>query len=105
MGKELLTLGNIVGFPTESVYGLGANAFDCSAIKRIFEIKKRPCDNPLIVHISSIDMLRSLYDDNQLPTHAYDLLIDEFWPGPITIILPKPTKIPFLVTANSDTGF
>ena len=78
--------GKIVIFPTETVYGIGTNAFDDDACKRIYEIKERPMDKPLIVLISNLDMLYNIAKDvNELEKK----LIDEFWPGPLTIVFEK----------------
>ena len=94
---ELLQAGRLVAFPTETVYGLGANALDEEAIRRIFAVKQRPFTNPLIVHVASIDMARELA--LQWPEQAR-LLAERFWPGPLTLVLPKTPKIPDLVTAG-----
>lgn len=98
--KHILQSGGVVAFPTETVYGLGANVFDINAIHTIFTIKNRPADNPLIVHIASLEMLGSLVThiskDNQL-------LIDAFWPGPLSIVFPKSDLIPDIVTAGLNT--
>jgi L-threonylcarbamoyladenylate synthase len=90
----------VVAFPTETVYGLGANVFDEEAVHKIYELKKRPPDNPLIVHISSkmqIDFLAS--DINYTARH----IIEEFFPGPITVILRKHEIVPYAATAGLDT--
>lgn len=92
--------GTVV-FPTETVYGLGANALSAEAAKSIFTAKGRPSDNPLIVHISSIDML--LYVIGEPLSDKAKKLIDKFWPGPLTLIFKKPSTIPFEVTAGLDT--
>lgn len=100
--NELVTADVPVAFPTETVYGLGADATRSSAVKSIFAAKGRPADNPLIVHIHSLPQLRALLS-GQLETVAtdggpdsipaiYELLIERFWPGPLTIILPTPTN-------------
>ena len=81
---ETLRNGGTVAFPTETVYGLGANALDSTAVKKIFEAKGRPQDNPLIVHISEIEEIKPLV--SEIPTVAKKIM-DKFWPGPITIIL------------------
>ncbi len=90
----------IVVFPTETVYGVGANAFDELAISKIYEAKKRPSDNPLIVHVSDKDMLYDLVED---VSEVEQKLIDCFMPGPFTIILKKKVNIPDSVTAGLDT--
>lgn len=96
----LLRGGAVVAFPTETVYGLGANAFDAHAVARIFEIKARPAFDPLIVHISGNDMLERVAED--VPANARALM-ERFWPGPLTIVLRKRPQIPELVTAGLGT--
>lgn len=83
---ELLKQGEVIAVPTETVYGLAGDCRNSSAIKKIFEAKGRPADNPLIVHISDMDMLSSLV--NEIPEDA-KILAEKFWPGPLTIIMPK----------------
>ena len=93
----LLRAGGLVAFPTETVYGLGANALDEAAVRRIFEAKGRPSSSPLIVHVSSVEMARELaseWSDNA------ERLARRFWPGPLTIIVPKNSRVPDLVTAG-----
>lgn len=97
---EELNRNNIIGFPTETVYGLAGNAYETEAINKIFEVKKRPTFNPLIVHIKSISDLEKVACD--IPPIAYELA-NAFWPGPLTLILKKQHHIPDLVTANQDT--
>ena len=87
---ELLKVGEVVGIPTETVYGLGADATKSEAIKKIYMAKGRPLDNPLIVHISSLDMLKGLV--REVPENAKKLM-DAFWPGPLTIIMPRGEKV------------
>ena len=96
----LLGAGQVVAIPTETVYGLAANALNVDAVKRIFLIKGRPQDNPLIVHISDIDMWAPLVDT--LPKPAL-LLAGAFWPGPLTVILPKSGLVPDATTAGMDS--
>lgn len=93
--------GKVVGFPTETVYGLGANAFNEQAVRSIFKAKGRPNDNPLIVHVSSLNMFNSYF--NQKLPRTYELLINEFWPGPLTILIKSPSQIPAETTANLNT--
>ena len=93
----LLRAGRLVAFPTETVYGLGANALDETAVRRIFEAKGRPLTSPLIVHVDSVGMARSLA--LKWP-EAAELLAGKFWPGPLTIIVPKKAVVPNLVTAG-----
>ncbi len=98
---ELIRSGELVGFPTETVYGLGANAMDADAVRRIFEAKGRPGDNPLIVHISAIDQLGPLIAVK--PSPMARALMDAYWPGPMTLIFPKSDLVPMAVTAGLDT--
>jgi L-threonylcarbamoyladenylate synthase len=94
---ELLRAGRLVAIPTETVYGLGANALDEAAVRRIFEAKGRPLSSPLIVHVSDVAMARSLA--KEWPRDA-EALAARFWPGPLTIIVPKDTGVPDAVTAG-----
>jgi len=94
---ELLRAGRLVAFPTETVYGLGANALDVAAVTRIFEVKGRPRSSPLIVHVGSIDAARSLAAQW---TDEAGKLAHRFWPGPLTIVVPKSTAVPDVVTAG-----
>ena len=97
----LIRAGQIVAFPTETVYGLGANALDASAVQRIFEAKGRPGDNPLIAHICSLSQLDGLIGAE--PSGAARRLMEAFWPGPLTLIFPKSARVPREVTAGLDT--
>jgi L-threonylcarbamoyladenylate synthase len=90
----------LVAFPTETVYGLGANALDPAAIEKIYIAKGRPSSSPLIVHVSSIEMARSLVRD--WPERA-EQLARIFWPGPLTLVLPKQKHVPDRLTAGLDT--
>ena len=92
--------GGLVAFPTETVYGLGANALDADAVKKIFEAKGRPQDNPLIVHISDFDELPALV--TEIPEIARKLM-DKFWPGPMTIIFRKAGIIPYETSAGLES--
>lgn len=96
----ILRSGGLVAFPTETVYGLGANALDPNASVKIYEAKGRPSDNPLIVHISQIEDLELLAQD--IPEKAYQLA-KTFWPGPLTIILKKKECVPHQTTGGLDT--
>ncbi|HBZ29786.1 MAG TPA: threonylcarbamoyl-AMP synthase [Nitrosomonas nitrosa] len=96
----LLESGKNVAFPTETVYGLGADITNASAISRIFEIKGRPTNHPLIVHIAEIDRLD--YWANNVPASAWKLAA-HFWPGPLTLILPKSSHVPLTVTGGQNT--
>ena len=97
---ELLRAGKLVAFPTETVYGLGANALDEAAVARIFAAKNRPTFDPLIVHVYDVAQLEQLV--REIPPTAR-LLIDRFWPGPLTLVLPKTDAVPDLVTAGLPT--
>ncbi len=97
---EALKAGKIVAIPTETVYGLGANALDTSAVEQIFRAKGRPSDNPLIVHIADKDSVHSLTGDIS-PKAA--LLMDKLWPGPLTLVFRKSSIIPEIITAGLDT--
>ena len=92
--------GKLVLFPTETVYGIGANALNSEAVNKIFVAKGREQDNPLIVHISSIDMLDNLVEK---PNAIEQKLMDNFWPGPLTIVLNRKRIVPDIVTAGLDT--
>jgi L-threonylcarbamoyladenylate synthase len=97
---RLLRAGRLVAFPTETVYGLGANALDPEAVRRIYAVKGRPATSPLIVHVASIEMARSLVAD--WPDIA-DKLASRFWPGPLTLVIEKRPIIPSIVTAGLKT--
>ncbi|HBK60200.1 MAG TPA: threonylcarbamoyl-AMP synthase, partial [Firmicutes bacterium] len=96
----ILRRGGLVAFPTETVYGLGANALDGQAVARIFRAKGRPQDNPLIVHIACLEDLQACAAG--VPDEAW-ALARAFWPGPLTIVLPVSGGIPCEVTAGGDT--
>lgn len=96
-GAELIREGEVVAFPTETVYGLGANALDEVAVKKIFEAKGRPQDNPLIVHVSCVDEIYGLVED---VSDGAKKVIEAFMPGPITVIMKKKDIIPSSVTAG-----
>ena len=91
--------GGIVAFPTETVYGLGANALDDEAVRKIFIAKGRPQDNPLIIHVSTKEISELVKD---VPEVAQKI-IDKFWPGPLTVILEKKDIIPNVTSANLNT--
>ncbi len=99
---EILRNGGLVGMPTETVYGLGANALCGEAVKKIFEAKGRPSDNPLIVHISSIEEIEKYNLVREFSDKAR-LLAETFWPGPLTIIMPKSDTVPKEVTSTLDS--
>ena len=94
---ERIRAGELVAFPTETVYGLGANALDPAAIAKIYELKGRPQTSPLIVHAASIEMARALV--TEWPPEA-EQLAQKYWPGPLTLVLPKAPSIPDIVTAG-----
>lgn len=100
LAAEYLKNGEVVGIPTETVYGLAADALNPSAVAKIFAAKGRPQDNPLIVHISGLQMLDGLV--TAFPETA-KMLANAFWPGPLTMILPKAPQVPFETTAGLDT--
>ncbi len=97
---DLLRSGEIVAIPTETVYGLAADASNEAAVKKIFEAKGRPSDNPLIVHISHIDMLGELV--SRIPPMALECA-KRFWPGPLTMVMPKSAKIPYVTSGGLET--
>ena len=97
---EILKRGGLAAIPTETVYGLAANAFDGEACANIFKAKGRPGDNPLIVHICDMEMLSDVV--SEVPEGAR-LLAEKFWPGPLTIIMKKSGKIPMVTSANLPT--
>lgn len=97
---EILRSGNLVAFPTETVYGLGANALEEDASKKIYEAKGRPSDNPLIVHVADKEQIIPLV--TEIPKKA-ELLMEAFWPGPMTLIFNKSSKVPYGTTGGLDT--
>ncbi len=97
---EELKGGGLVVFPTETVYGLGANAFDADAVRRIFKAKGRPQDNPLIVHIAKMEQLRDVAAEVSGTARR---LMERFWPGPISVIVKKSARIPDAVSAGLGT--
>ena len=97
---KILREGGLVAFPTETVYGLGADALDADASGKIYAAKGRPSDNPLIVHIASVDALYDLAE--KIPDKALRLA-DKFWPGPLTMILKKQSKVPDSITGGLGT--
>lgn len=100
---DVLRRGGLVCFPTETVYGIGANAFDADAVSSIFEAKGRPADNPLIVHISDRKMLDAVTSCDGYQRKILDRLSGRFWPGPLTIIADRADKIPANVSCGLDT--
>jgi L-threonylcarbamoyladenylate synthase len=97
---DLLRVGEVIALPTETVYGLAANAWDEKAVAKIFQIKGRPADNPVIVHVASVEMAKRCVTD--WPKNA-DKLARAFWPGPLTLVLPRAAEIPGIVTAGGAT--
>jgi len=97
---ELLRAGEVVALPTETVYGLAANALDEKAVAKIFQIKGRPANNPIIVHVAGIEMSKRCVEN--FPAVA-EKLSKSFWPGPLTIVLPRAKIIPEIVTAGGET--
>jgi L-threonylcarbamoyladenylate synthase len=98
--SQLLKTGHVVGLPTETVYGLAANALDPQAVAHIFEVKGRPTHNPIIVHVASLEMARKCVAT--WPPLA-EKMAKAFWPGPLTLVLPKTAIIPDIVTAQGPT--
>src|SRR5438552_6144710 len=96
----LLRRGGLVAFPTETVYGLGANALDAAAVGRIFAAKGRPANNPIIVHVADLAGAQALVA--AWPQQA-TLLAKHFWPGPLTLVVPKNERVPAAVTAGGAT--
>lgn len=100
---EALKAGEAVGMPTETVYGLAANCLDARASESIFKIKNRPMDNPLICHISSLKMLEMLVDPGWKASEEVEKVMNKFWPGPLTLLLPAHPDLPQCVTAGLKT--
>ncbi|MBN7774021.1 L-threonylcarbamoyladenylate synthase [Clostridium aminobutyricum] len=97
---QILQEGGLVAFPTETVYGLGANAFDAIAVGKVYAAKGRPSDNPMIVHIAEKEDLQKL---TPMITPLMDLLMEHFWPGPLTMVVNKAPGIPDVTTGGLDT--
>lgn len=100
IAAQLIREGKVVAFPTETVYGLGADALNALAVARIFELKERPSFDPLIVHIASFDELARLTTTTD---KRVEMLANRFWPGPLTLILPKSDSVPDIVTSGLET--
>jgi L-threonylcarbamoyladenylate synthase len=101
---DLIRAGKLVAFPTETVYGLGANALDPVAVARIFAVKQRPATSPLIVHVSSIEMAKSIVAEwPDAPNRSMIDRLSHLWPGPLTLVLKKEPSVPDIVTANLPT--
>jgi L-threonylcarbamoyladenylate synthase len=97
---RILANGGLVVFPTETVYGIGANAFDEEAVRRVYKAKGRPSDNPMIVHIARASDLGQL---TPMLSPRIVKLADNFWPGPLTMVLPRKPSVPSVVTGGLDT--
>jgi L-threonylcarbamoyladenylate synthase len=97
---EFIKRGGIVAFPTETVYGLGANVFDAEAIAKIFVAKNRPNDNPLIAHVANLNQIKLLTTEINDSAQKF---IDAFFPSPLTLVLPKSSEVPMIATANLQT--
>lgn len=98
--SSTLKSGDLVAIPTETVYGLAANSLNESAVEKIFKVKGRPADNPLIIHISNIQMIQNFAVN--IPENLFKLA-ENFWPGPLTVILPKSKNVPFITTGGLNT--
>ena len=94
---QLIRSGKLVAFPTETVYGLGANALDADAVRRIYEAKGRPASSPLIVHVAQVAMAKELATEW---SETAQQLAARFWPGPLTLVVPKHSSVPDIVTAG-----
>ncbi|HDZ91979.1 MAG: threonylcarbamoyl-AMP synthase [Deltaproteobacteria bacterium] len=99
-GAGIIREGGLVAFPTETVYGLGADAFNPRAVARTFQVKERPLFDPLIVHVAEMGDLDALAHGL---SHLASRLIEAFWPGPLTLVLPKRDTVPHIVTAGLET--
>ncbi len=97
---DVLRRGGLVAFPTETVYGLGANALDAAAVARIFTAKGRPSNNPLIVHVADMEQIAELTASRPA---AFSTLTTAFWPGPLTLVLPRSAAVPDIVTGGGPT--
>lgn len=102
LAASFIKEGGVVGMPTETVYGLAANAMDEKAVAKIFEAKGRPADNPLIVHIADFEDIEKFGLVTEVPEVA-KILAENFWPGPLTIIMPKSDNVPTITTGGLDT--
>jgi L-threonylcarbamoyladenylate synthase len=98
-----LRAGELVAFPTETVYGLGASALDAAAVEKIFSLKERPYSDPLIVHVSSVDMAYNLCVLSATTRRIFEVLSESFWPGPLTIVVPASSKVPKIVMGGGET--
>ena len=106
LAAEIVRGGGLAAFPTETVYGLGGDAFNAGALARIFEAKNRPRFDPLIVHIANIESLEKIADLSLLDSRSrknLDALAGRLWPGPLTLVLPKRKNVPDLATGGLPT--
>jgi len=106
-GAEILKNGGLTAFPTETVYGLGADAFNPIALAKVFEVKRRPHFDPLIIHIAAIETLEKVCDFSKINEETRKrlfLLAEGLWPGPLSIILPKNERIPGIATSGLETA-
>jgi L-threonylcarbamoyladenylate synthase len=101
--KRHLERGFLVAFPTETVFGLGASLFSLEGIQRIFDTKGRPMTNPLIAHVSSLEMANAITDLSQKEKEIFTALTTSFWPGPLTLVVNKAAHVPLKATANQPT--
>lgn len=101
LGARILKEGGVVAFPTETVYGLGADGLNPEAVEKVYEAKGRPADNPLILHVAKKNDVRRLWD--RVPEKAQRLM-DAFWPGPLTLVAEKSREVPDIVTAGLPTA-
>lgn len=100
VAAAFLRKGEVVAFPTETVYGLGADAFNSAAVRRIYRAKGRPPDNPLIVHLASVEMVHQV---TRTLSRSAERLMSHFFPGPLTLVVPRHPSLPLAVTAGLDT--
>lgn len=100
LAAEVIKKGGLVAFPTETVYGLGADALNEKAVKKIFKVKGRPADDPIIVHVADRKELKRLAEE--IPEEAEEL-IERFWPGPLTLVLKKTERVPKVTTGGLET--
>lgn len=103
---KIIASGGLVAFPTETVYGLGADALNPQAVGSVYDAKGRPSDNPMIVHVAHVDDLNRLFDFAKLPEENREwirILTERFWPGPLTIIGPRTAQVPDRTTGGMDT--
>ena len=99
---KLLRAGELVAFPTETVYGLGADGLSNSAVARIYTAKGRPQDNPVILHVASLAAAEGLFEPTPWQAEALRRLAEAFWPGPLTVVVPKTDRVPPRVSAGAN---